>query len=50
MHFNDVTIVFVKRSDKRTHFWYMSKKDTINIMKNSELNEKKWIIIFFYYI
>ena len=50
MNFNDVTIVSVKGSDKRIHFWYMSKKDTINIMKNSELNEKKWIIIFFYYI
>ena len=26
MNFNDVAIVFVKGSDYRTHFWYMSKK------------------------
>ena len=39
-NFNGVTIVSVKRSDYRIHFWYMSKDDTINIMKNSNLNEK----------
>ena len=40
MNFDGVTIVSVKRSDYRIHFWYMSKDDTINIMKNSNLNEK----------
>ena len=35
MTFNDVAIVSVKRSDNRIHFWYMSKDDAINIMKNS---------------
>ena len=35
MNFNDVAIVSVKGSDYRIHFWYMSKNDTINIMKNS---------------
>ena len=40
MHFNDVTIVSVKGSDYRIHFWYMSEDDAINIMKNSNLNEK----------
>ena len=40
MNFDGVTIVSVKRSNYRIHFWYMSKDDTINIMKNSNLNEK----------
>ena len=36
--FNDVSIVSVKGSDYRIHFWYMSKDDAINIMNNSNLN------------
>ena len=48
--FNDVAIVFVKWSDFRIHFWYMSKNDEISIMKNSNLNEKKWIIIIFFIV
>ena len=40
INFNDVAIVSVKRSDYRIHFWHMSKDDAINIMKNSNLNEK----------
>ena len=40
MNFNDVAIVSVKGSDYRIHFWYASKNDAINIMKNSNLNEK----------
>ena len=36
----DVVIVSVKESDYRIHFWYMSKDDAINIMKNFNLNEK----------
>ena len=39
-NFNDVAIVSVKGSDYRIHFWYASKNDAINIMKNSNLNEK----------
>ena len=39
-NFNDVAIVSVKGSDYRIHFWYMSKSDPINILKNSDLNEK----------
>ena len=39
MNFN-VAVVSVKGSDYRIHFWCMSKDDTINIMKNSNLNEK----------
>ena len=40
MSFNDVAIVFIKGNDYRIYFWYMSKDDAINIMKNSSLNEK----------
>ena len=39
--FNDVA----KESDYRINFWYMSKDDAINIMKNFDLNENKWSII-----
>ena len=44
MSFNDVTIVSVKESDYRVHFWYMSKDDAINFMKNSDLNEKSGLL------
>ena len=40
MNFNDVAIVSVKGSDYRIHFWYMTKYDGINILKNPNLNEK----------
>ena len=36
--FDDVSIVSVKGSDYRIHFWYMSKDDAINIMNNFNLN------------
>ena len=38
--FNGVAIVYIKESDYRIHFWYMSKDDAVNIMENSNLNEK----------
>ena len=41
---NDVAIVSVKGSDYRIHFWYMNIDDAINIMKNSDLNEKSGVI------
>ena len=44
MNFNYVAIVSVKGSDYKTHLWYMSKDDAINVMKNSNLNEKRVII------
>ena len=47
MNFNDVAIVSIKRNVYRIHFWYMSKDDAINIMKNSHLNEKTASLIFF---
>ena len=40
MNFNDGVIVSVKGNDYRIRFWYMSKDDAINIVKNSNLNEK----------
>ena len=42
--FNDFVILSVKGNDYRIHFWYMSKDDAINIMKNSNLNEKIWLL------
>ena len=47
MNCNDVSIVSIKRNDYRINFWYMSKDDTINIMKNSNLNEKTGLLYFF---
>ena len=43
-NFNDVAVVSVKRSDYRIHFWYMSKDDAINIMKNVDSNEKTGLL------
>ena len=40
INFNDFVILSVKGNDYRIHFWYMSKGDAINIMKNPNLNEK----------
>ena len=39
-NFNDVAIASIKESDYRIHFWYISKGDAVNIMKNSNLNGK----------
>ena len=49
--FNAVAIVSIKGSDYKIHFCYMNKYDAIRIMNNSNLDEKKKIIInFFHYI
>ena len=37
MSFSNVTIVYVKENAYRTHFWYRSKDDAINIMNGSNL-------------
>ena len=37
MSFNNIAIVYVKRSAYRILFWYMSKDDPINIMNDSNL-------------
>ena len=44
MNFNDVAIVSVKRNDHGIHFWYRSKDDAIDIIKNSNLNEKSGLL------
>ena len=44
MNFNDVTIVYVKGSAYRIHFWYMSKDDAINIMNGSNLVDKRGVL------
>ena len=44
MNFNDVASVSIKGSDYRIHFWYMSENDAINIMNNSNLNEKRGVL------
>ena len=36
--FNDAAIAFVKGNDYRTHFWYMSKDEVINILNDANLN------------
>ena len=41
MSFNDAAIASIKGNDYRIHFWYMSKDDAINIMRNSNLIDKK---------
>ena len=47
MTFNDAVIVSAKGSDYRINSWYMSKDDAINIMKNSDLDEKSGLLYFF---
>ena len=48
--FNDIAIISIEESDCIIYFWYMSKDDAINIMKNTELNEKVECYKFFHYI
>ena len=36
MNFNDVATVSVKGNGYRIHFWYMSRNDAVNIMKNEK--------------
>ena len=44
MNFNNAAVVSVKGNDYRIYFWYMNKDDAINIMKNSNLNEKSGLL------
>ena len=39
LSFNDVAIVSIKKNDYIIHFWYMSKDDAINIMKNFDFKK-----------
>ena len=42
--FNDIAIIYVKRSAYRTHICYMSKNDAINIMNNFNLIDKMGVL------
>ena len=44
MSFNNASIVYVKGSAYRIHFWYMSKDDAINIMNGSNLVDKSGLL------
>ena len=44
MSFNNVAIVYVTGSANRTHFWYMSKDDAINITNGYILVNKKDVL------
>ena len=48
--FNNIAIVYVKGNAYRTHFWYMSKDDAINIMNGSHLANKRGILQKFFII
>ena len=37
MGFNNIAIIYIKKSAYRIHFWYMSIDDAINIMNGSNL-------------
>ena len=40
VNFNDVAIVFVNGNDYQFLFWYMSKDEAINLLRNVGLSEK----------
>ena len=42
MSFNDIAVVYVKRSAHRIHFWYMSKDDAVNIIFFFVKNKNGW--------
>ena len=42
--FNDVAIVYVKRSTYRIHLSYMNKNNAITIMNNSNLIDKMGVL------
>ena len=42
--FKNVAVVFIKGNYCRIHFWYMSKKDAITIMTNSNLCDKNGVL------
>ena len=44
MSFNNIGIVYVKGSAYRIYFWHMSKDDAINIMNNSNLDDKMGVL------
>ena len=41
MSFNNIAIVYVKENAYRTHFWYMTKDDAIDIINGPNLVDKR---------
>ena len=41
MSFNDVAIIFVEGNGYKIYFWYMSKDEAINLVRNADWIEKK---------
>ena len=50
MNFNNVVIVYVKGIASRSHIWYKTKDDAINVMKVLIWLIKGMFYKFFYYI
>ena len=44
MGFNNIAILYIKKSAYRIHFSYMSKDDAINIMNGSNIVHKKDVL------
>ena len=44
MSFSNVAIAYVIGIAYRTHFWYMSKDDGINIINGSNLVDKRGVL------
>ena len=44
MSFNNVAIVYVKRSAYSIHFWYINKDDAINIMNGFNVVDKRGVL------
>ena len=44
MGFNNIAILYIKKSAYRIHFSYMSKDDTINIMNGSNIVHEKDVL------
>ena len=44
MGFNNIAIVYIKKSTYRIHFQYVSKDDAINIMNGSILHDKRGVL------
>ena len=40
VNFNDATIASVKGNCSITHFWYMSKDEAINLLRNADFDLK----------
>ena len=44
LDFNYIAIVSVKTNDYKIHFWYVSKDEVINLLRNADLIGKSGIL------